>query len=60
MAKLNPDERDSLRRFAQLPPIQLAPPPALPFMDYLRVLSSLPASLRPPKPVRFGGQQWKL
>jgi hypothetical protein len=60
MAKLSPAERDALRRFAQLPPLQQPPPPVLSFMDYLRVLSSLPDSLRPPKPVRFGGQHWKL
>ncbi len=28
--------------------------------DFLRILSQLPASLRPLKPISFSGNSWKL
>ena len=60
MARLTPDEKQALRDFASQPPLPQPPPLVLPVMDYLRTISRLPGSFRPPKPVRFTGQHWKL
>lgn len=60
MARLTPDEKQALREFARGKPLRQPALPAIPIMDYLQVLSSLPESLRPPKPVRFTGNSWKL
>jgi hypothetical protein len=60
MARLTPLEKQALRDFARQAPHFQPPPPTLPISDYLQALTRLPDSLRPPKPVRFGGQLWKL
>ncbi|MCF7675604.1 MAG: hypothetical protein K9M97_09685, partial [Akkermansiaceae bacterium] len=60
MARLNQTERDALRRFARQAPLPHPPSPVLRIRDYLRFLSSLPPSLRPPKPANFGGSCWRL
>jgi hypothetical protein len=60
MARLSPSEKQALLDFARQPPLRQPPPPAIPFADYLRILSNLPHSLRPDKPVRFIGTHWKL
>ena len=60
MAKLQPAERDALREFAKQKRLQQMPAPALPVTEYLRSLSTLPASLSPIKPVKFTGKHWLL
>ena len=60
MARLSPSEKQALREFADQPPLRQPPVPVKPIMDYLQAISNLPASLRPPKPVRFTGDHWKL
>lgn len=60
MASLNEEEKAALRAAAAQPPLRQPPPPTLPIADYLRQLgrlSHLPSAL---KPVRFGGDHWKL
>jgi hypothetical protein len=60
MARLGSAEKLALRQFADQPPLHQPPAPVLTIMDYLQAISNLPASLRPPKPVRFTGNHWKL
>ena len=60
MPRLDPAEKLALRKFAAQPPLQQPPLPLRPVMDYLHAISHLPASLRPPKAVRFTGNHWKL
>ena len=60
MARLSPIEKQALLDFARQPPLQQPPLPAIPLADYLRTLNNLPPSLRPAKPVRFSGNNWKL
>ena len=60
MARLEPNERDALKRFADQETLRKVPPAALPAMDFLRCISNLPDSLKSPKPVRFQGCRWRL
>lgn len=60
MARLSQDEQDSLREFANQPPLEQLPAPVLSIEDYLKYLSQIPPSLSPPKPVRFEGNMWRL
>jgi len=60
MAKLTPDEKQSLREFLKQAPLQQQTAPVLPFSDYLQYLSQLPQEFSPLKPVRFEGAHWLL
>lgn len=60
MARLTPAEKQALREFSRGKPLHQPALPTISITDYLHVLSNLPESLRPPKPVRFSGDSWKL
>ncbi|MDP4625447.1 MAG: hypothetical protein NWT08_09950 [Akkermansiaceae bacterium] len=57
---LTPEERASFRDFAKKSPIENPAHPALPILEFLKSISTLPPTLRPEKPVRFTGNHWKL
>lgn len=47
-------------QFAKQAPLPQPPVRIMPMPDYLRLLSTLPDALRPPKPARFTGSHWRL
>ncbi len=60
MAHLSEEAKAALKAAASEPPFQNPPQPPLPFWEYLKVISNLPPSLTPEKPVNFSGKHWKL
>jgi hypothetical protein len=59
-AHLPPAERKSLRDFSRSERIEQPPLKPLSLIDFLRSISSLPASVKPTKPATFKGNNWKL